>query len=79
MNTLRHDLVYGLRILAKKPLFTLVGMTLWVEGNFKESQLRNMRPGQRVTIRVDAYRQSYRGHVDSIGGATAAKFSDWPS
>jgi membrane fusion protein (multidrug efflux system) len=45
---------------------------IWVTANFKETQLRNMRPGQRVTISVDAYGKDYKGHVDSIAGASGS-------
>src|SRR5581483_885082 len=45
---------------------------IWVTANFKETQLRNMHPGQRVTISVDAYGRDYKGHVDSIAGASGS-------
>src|SRR5438270_372298 len=51
---------------------------LWVVANYKENQLKKMRPGQPVEIHVDAYGQDFNGHVDSFGGATAAKFSLLP-
>jgi membrane fusion protein (multidrug efflux system) len=51
---------------------------IWVTANFKETALRNVRPGQRVKIYVDAYGKEYDGHVDSIGGATGARFSLFP-
>jgi membrane fusion protein (multidrug efflux system) len=37
-----------------------------------------MRPGQKVTIKVDAYGRNYTGTVESIGGATGARFSVLP-
>jgi membrane fusion protein (multidrug efflux system) len=40
---------------ASKPVFTLVGTSLWVEANFKEDQLRYMRLGQPATVKVDAF------------------------
>jgi membrane fusion protein (multidrug efflux system) len=47
--------------------------------NFKETQLRDMRPGQPVTIRVDAYPdRRFRGHVDSIQAGSGAAFSLLP-
>lgn len=52
---------------------------IWVIANFKEGQLRSMRPGQEARVYVDAYRKTYRGHVESIGGATAGKFSMLPA
>jgi membrane fusion protein (multidrug efflux system) len=42
---------------------------IWVTANFKETQLKHMRPGQSVTISVDANGKKYKGHVDSISGA----------
>ena len=51
---------------------------VWVTANFKESQLKNMHPGQPVEIEVDAYGKKYKGHVDSIAAATGARFSLLP-
>jgi len=51
---------------------------VWVTANFKETQLRRMKLGQRVTISVDAYSREYRGHVDSVAAATGAQFSLLP-
>ena len=47
--------------------------------NFKEGELRKMRPGQRAVISVDAFGgRQYEGHVDSIAAATGARFSLLP-
>ncbi len=51
---------------------------IWVTANFKETQLRRMRPGQKVRISVDTYGRTYDGHVDSIAGASGARFSLFP-
>jgi len=51
---------------------------IWVTANFKENQLRLMRPGQRATISVDAYGKKYNGHVESVAGASGALFSLLP-
>ena len=52
---------------------------VWITANFKETQLENMRPGQRVTIDVDAFGgKTFNGHVDSIAAATGARFSLLP-
>jgi membrane fusion protein (multidrug efflux system) len=51
---------------------------VWVTANFKEGQLRNIRPGQRVVFYSDSNGRSYRGHIDSIGGATGPLFSLLP-
>ncbi|MGA2698009.1 MAG: HlyD family secretion protein, partial [Terriglobales bacterium] len=45
---------------------------IWVTANFKETQLRSMRVGQRVTIYVDTTGQDYKGHVQSISGASGS-------
>jgi len=51
---------------------------LYVTANFKETQLKNMRPGQVATIHVDAYHRDYRAHVLNIAGATGERFSLLP-
>jgi membrane fusion protein (multidrug efflux system) len=51
---------------------------VWITANFKETQLRDMRPGQPVTIEVDANGRKYNGKVDSIAGASGARFSLLP-
>ncbi len=62
-----------------QPLMALVPLSdIWVTANFKETELKNMRPGQRAKVSVDAYDRTYRGHVDSIAPATGAKFSLLP-
>jgi membrane fusion protein (multidrug efflux system) len=69
----------GQTIAPGQALFAIVPLeNLWVVANFKENQLKDMRPGQEVKIRVDAYDKDYDGKVDSFGGATAAKFSLLP-
>ena len=62
-----------------QPLFAIVYLEdIWVTANFKETQLKNMKPGDPATIHVDAYGHDYSGHIDSIGGATGARFSLLP-
>jgi len=52
---------------------------VWVVANFRETQLAHMRPGQPVTIRVDAYPdRHFGGKVDSIMAGTGARFSLLP-
>jgi membrane fusion protein, multidrug efflux system len=51
---------------------------VWITANFKETQLRHMRPGQKVKITCDSNGRSYQGHVDSIAGATGPIFSLLP-
>jgi membrane fusion protein, multidrug efflux system len=45
---------------------------IWVTANFKETQLRKMRPGQAVDFNVDAFGKKYHGYVASMPGATGA-------
>ena len=51
---------------------------VWVTANYKETQLRNMKIGQRVSLDVDANGRTYQGKVDSIAGASGARFSLLP-
>ncbi|MGA8431701.1 MAG: HlyD family secretion protein [Candidatus Sulfotelmatobacter sp.] len=51
---------------------------VWITANFKETQLREMKIGQKVDIKVDATGRDYRGKVDSIAGASGARFSLLP-
>lgn len=51
---------------------------IWVTANYKETQLRRMRPGERATIKVDALDRSFDGYVDSIAGASGARYSLLP-
>lgn len=63
-----------------QPMLALVPLrNIWVTANYKENQLKDMRPGQRAVISVDAYGgRKYNGHVDSIAAATGARFSLLP-
>jgi len=63
-----------------QPLLAIVAIDdVWITANFKETQLTNMRPGQRAEIDVDAYGgREFTGKVDSIAGATGARFSLLP-
>jgi membrane fusion protein (multidrug efflux system) len=51
---------------------------LWVTANYKETQLREMHPGQRVTLAVDAFGTDLRGEVDNLAGASGARYSLLP-
>src|SRR5271154_5331081 len=51
---------------------------VWITADFKETQLRQMKVGQPVDIEVDANGRSYKGKVDSIAGASGARFSLLP-
>jgi len=51
---------------------------VWVTANFKETQLKDMKPGQKAYLKVDTYGRTFTGHVDSIAGATGAVLSLLP-
>ena len=52
---------------------------VWITANFKETQVERIRPGQRVTIRADAYDgKTFDGKVESLAAATGARFSLLP-
>ena len=51
---------------------------VWVTANFKETQLRNMKAGQKAEVKVDTYGKTFAGHVDSIAGATGSVLSLLP-
>jgi membrane fusion protein, multidrug efflux system len=70
----------GQIVQAGQPLMALIPLEdVWITANFKETQLTDMRPGQRATITVDAYGgKEFKGHVDSIAAATGARFSLLP-
>jgi len=69
----------GMNVQPGQTLVSVVPLDdVWVTANFKETQLRRMKVGQRATISVDAYGREYQGHVESIAGATGAQFSLLP-
>lgn len=69
----------GQVVQAGQPLFSIVNLDdIWVTANFKETQLKYMRPGQKAEIKVDAYGHTYNGTVESIAGASGARFSLLP-
>jgi len=69
----------GMNVTPGQQLLTVVPLEdVWVTANFKETQLKYMRPGQRAEIKVDANGRVYRGHVDSIAGSSGARLSLLP-
>lgn len=62
-----------------QPLFVIVPQKVWVVANFKESQLKNMKVGQDVELKVDTYPdRPFKGKVDSIQRISGAKSSLFP-
>jgi membrane fusion protein (multidrug efflux system) len=61
------------------PIVQLVPPKTYVIANFKETQMKQMRPGQRATIRVDVLgRREFEGKLESLSGGTGATFSLLP-
>ena len=65
---------------AAAPLFSLISSnTVWVEANFKETELAHMRSGQKATIEIDAYPDRiFHGSVESLSSGTGSSFSLLP-
>jgi membrane fusion protein (multidrug efflux system) len=76
----RKSVEPGQVIQVGQPLMTIIPLEqVWITANFKETQLADMRVGQRVTIDVDAYGgKEFNGKVDSIAAATGSRFSLLP-
>lgn len=73
------QLQLGSYVSAAKPVFTLAGTRLWVEGNFKENQLDHMRVGQRATFKIDAFPDlKLTGRVASFSPGTGNSFALLP-
>ena len=71
--------VVGLNVQAGQQLLTVVPLDeVWVTANFKETQLKRMRVGQKAEIHIDSNGRTLKGHVDSIAGATGPLFSLLP-
>jgi len=75
----QRNVQIGQQIQAGQQLMSVVPLTdLWVTANFKETQLRHMRIGQKADLHVDATGQTIKGRVDSFPGATGARYSLLP-
>jgi membrane fusion protein, multidrug efflux system len=71
--------VVGLNVDPGEQLLTVVPLDqVWITANFKETQLKHMRVGQKASIELDSNGRTYDGHVDSIAGATGPIFSLLP-
>ncbi len=71
----------GMQVSPGQQIMALVPLdNVWVTANFKETQLRKMRVGQRVEIEVDTYGsgRKYHGYIESVAAASGAKFSLLP-
>lgn len=75
----RKTVEAGQYVQVGQPMLALVPKRVWVVANFKETQLEYMRPGQPVSVHVDAYPDlKITGKVDSIQAGTGARFSLLP-
>jgi membrane fusion protein, multidrug efflux system len=71
--------VVGLNVDPGEQLLTVVPLEqVWITANFKETQLKHMRVGQKARVELDSNGRTYNGHVDSIAGATGPIFSLLP-
>jgi membrane fusion protein (multidrug efflux system) len=78
-GSVNKTVVVGMNVQDGQQLLTVVPLDeVWVTANFKETQLRHMRVGQRAEIHVDSSGRTFKGHVDSIAGATGPLFSLLP-
>jgi membrane fusion protein (multidrug efflux system) len=75
----RKTVELGHRVQPGQGLLLIVPLDdIWITANFKETQLKRMRPGQPVTIRVDTFGRDYKGKVESLPGAAGPLFSLFP-
>jgi membrane fusion protein, multidrug efflux system len=78
----KRSVQLGQRVATGVPLMAVVPLHgVWIDANFKETQLTNMRIGQPVEIRADVYGGSvtYKGTVESLGVGTGSAFSLLPA
>jgi len=75
----RKTVELGQRIQPAQSLLAIVPVDdIWVTADFKETQLKYMRPGQSVSIHVDTFGRDYRGTVENLPGAAGTVFSLLP-
>ena len=78
----KRSVQLGQRVQAGAPLMSVVPLgKVWVEANFKESQLQNLRLGQPVTLDADLYGKhvEYHGRVEGLGAGTGSAFALLPA
>ncbi|MDQ2928052.1 MAG: HlyD family efflux transporter periplasmic adaptor subunit, partial [Pseudomonadota bacterium] len=78
----RRSVQLGQRVQAGTPLLSVIALDdLWVDANFKESQLRNLRIGQPVALVADVYgsKVEYHGTIEGLGAGTGAAFALLPA
>ncbi|EJL90676.1 HlyD family secretion protein [Pantoea sp. BIGb0393] len=76
----KRNVHLGTLVQAGSALFSLVSPEIWINANFKESQLARMKPGNKVEISVDAWPDmKLEGHVDSVQMGSGSRFSTFPA
>jgi membrane fusion protein (multidrug efflux system) len=78
----KRSVQLGQRVQAGAPLLSVIPLSaVWVEANFKESQLQNLRLGQPVTLTADVYgkKVEYHGSIEGLGAGTGAAFALLPA
>ncbi len=78
----KRSVQLGQRVAAGTPLMSLIALDrVWVEANFKESQLQQLRIGQPVTLEADVYgnKVKYHGAIEGLGAGTGAAFALLPA
>ena len=78
----KRSVQLGARVQAGAPLMSVIALNqVWVEANFKESQLRNLRLGQPVTLVADVYGKKvmFHGTIEGLGAGTGAAFALLPA
>jgi membrane fusion protein, multidrug efflux system len=75
----KRNVEQGNYVAPGQQIFSIVAPEVWITANFKESQLSDMRKGQPVRIKIDAYpKLDLRGHVDSVQLGSGSKFTAFP-
>jgi membrane fusion protein (multidrug efflux system) len=75
----RRAVEIGQYVQPGQQLLAIVDLSkVWVVANFKETQLKDMKVGQRADLEVDANGRTYTGHIRSLAGASGARFSLLP-
>jgi membrane fusion protein, multidrug efflux system len=78
----KRSVQLGQRVQAGAPLMSVIALNqVWIEANFKESQLRNLRIGQPVELVADVYgkKVEYAGKIEGLGAGTGAAFALLPA
>lgn len=75
----QRNLEQGNYVQQGQNILSIVEPEVWVVANYKETQITRMKPGQKVSIKVDAYPSlKVHGHIDSLQKGTGAQFSAFP-